>query len=125
VQVLPGSANLFGGYGVILKPIPAVTVQAMKFPGAPPGMKMACGENPKYTYAELGRAPQSRMGVVVGYRGRSPRAGTATSGADGQAGQNKSKGGGPRPTLGSKPSPRPWTAGASTYCYRSTILPWC
>jgi imidazolonepropionase-like amidohydrolase len=67
VQVLPGSANLFGGFGVILKPVPAATVQAMKFPDAPPAMKMACGENPKYTYAERGRAPQSRMGSVAGY----------------------------------------------------------
>jgi imidazolonepropionase-like amidohydrolase len=66
-QVLPGSANLFGGFGVILKPVPAATVQAMKFPDAPPGMKMACGENPKYTYAERGRSPQSRMGIVAGY----------------------------------------------------------
>lgn len=67
LQVLPGSTNLFGGFGVILKPVPAVTVQQMKFPDAPAGMKMACGENPKYTYAERGRAPQSRMGIVAGY----------------------------------------------------------
>ncbi len=68
LQVLPGSANLFGGYGVVLKPVSAATPQAMKFPDAPAGMKMACGENPKYTYAELGRAPKSRMGIVAGYR---------------------------------------------------------
>jgi imidazolonepropionase-like amidohydrolase len=100
VQVLPGSANLFGGYGVILKPIPAVTVQAMKFPGAPPGMKMACGENPKYTYAELGRAPQSRMGVVAGYEQalESARRHRDERPRDGQGkDKNKSKGGGPRP----------------------------
>lgn len=68
VQVLPGSANLFGGQSIILKTLPAPTVQGMTFPDAPAGMKMACGENPKYTYAERGRAPQSRMGIVAGYR---------------------------------------------------------
>ena len=47
LQVLPGSVNLFGGRGVVLKPISAVTMQAMKFPGAPYSLKMACGENPK------------------------------------------------------------------------------
>lgn len=67
VQVLPGSANLFGGQAAVLKTLPAPTVQAMTFPDAPAGMKMACGENPKYTYAERGRAPQSRMGIVAGY----------------------------------------------------------
>jgi imidazolonepropionase-like amidohydrolase len=46
LQVLPGSANLFGGRSVVLKNVPARTVQGMKFPGAPYGLKMACGENP-------------------------------------------------------------------------------
>ncbi len=68
IQVLPGSVNLFGGYSVVLKNVPARTPQAMKFPGAPPGMKMACGENPKYNYSELGRAPRTRMGIVAGYQ---------------------------------------------------------
>jgi imidazolonepropionase-like amidohydrolase len=47
LQILPGSANLFGGRSVTLKNVPARTMQAMKFPGAPYGLKMACGENPK------------------------------------------------------------------------------
>jgi hypothetical protein len=34
----------------------------MKFPGAPYGMKMACGENPKRVYGGRGRAPSTRMG---------------------------------------------------------------
>jgi len=34
----------------------------MKFPGAPHGMKMACGENPKRVYGGKGRAPSTRMG---------------------------------------------------------------
>jgi len=40
----------------------------MKFPGAPWGLKMACGENPKRVYGEKGQAPSTRMGNVAGYR---------------------------------------------------------
>ncbi len=68
VQVLPGSANLFGGRGVVLHNVPATTVQAKKFPGAPASLKMACGENPKYNYGDNGRFPSSRMGNMAGYR---------------------------------------------------------
>ncbi|KAB7772827.1 amidohydrolase [Xanthomonas sp. LMG 12462] len=67
LQVLPGSANLVGGRGVTLKNVPATTYQAMKFPGAPWGLKMACGENPKRVYGEKG-GPSTRMGNVAGYR---------------------------------------------------------
>ena len=66
--ILPGSANLFGGRGVTLKNVPAVTVQQMKFPGAPYTLKMACGENPKERYGSRGRAPATRMGNVAGFR---------------------------------------------------------
>ncbi len=73
LQILPGSANLFGGRGVILKNVPGRTVQDMKFPGAPYTLKMACGENPKRVYgygsgATPGGAPYSRMGNMAGYR---------------------------------------------------------
>ncbi|WP_417317195.1 amidohydrolase [Emcibacter sp.] len=64
LQVLPGSSNLFGGLGVVLKNIPSVTAQAMKFPGAPYGLKLACGENPK-NYGMEGQAPGSRMGNMA------------------------------------------------------------
>ena len=67
LQVLPGSANLIGGRGVTLKNVPATTYQAMKFPGAPWGLKMACGENPKRVYGQKG-GPATRMGNVAGYR---------------------------------------------------------
>jgi imidazolonepropionase-like amidohydrolase len=66
-QILPGSANLFGGRGVVLKVVPSRTVQGMKFPGAKYGLKMACGENPKRVYGERG-GPSTRMGNVAGYR---------------------------------------------------------
>ncbi|WP_186402989.1 amidohydrolase [Sphingopyxis sp. P1IMeth2] len=62
LQILPGSANLIGGRSVVLKNVPARTVQGMKFPGAPYGMKMACGENPKRVYGSKGRMPSTRMG---------------------------------------------------------------
>jgi imidazolonepropionase-like amidohydrolase len=68
LQVLPGSANLIGGRGVTLRNVHATSVQAMKFPGAPHGLKMACGENPKRVYGGKGRAPSTRMGNVAGYR---------------------------------------------------------
>jgi imidazolonepropionase-like amidohydrolase len=68
LQVLPGSSDLFGGRGVVLKNVPALTVQQMEFPGAMPSLKMACGENPKYTFGESGRFPSSEMGNVAGYR---------------------------------------------------------
>ena len=74
MEILPGSANLFGGRGVIIKNVPATTAQGMKFPGAPYTLKMACGENPKRVYgygnggSGPGGKPYSRMGNVAGYR---------------------------------------------------------
>lgn len=65
LQILPGSANLFGGRSVTLKNVYANTVQGMKFPGAPYGLKMACGENPKRTYGGRGQMPQTRMGNMA------------------------------------------------------------
>ena len=66
--ILPGSGNLFGGRAVVLKNIPSVTTQGMKFPGAPYSLKMACGENPKRVYGSKGRFPSTEMGNVLGYR---------------------------------------------------------
>ncbi len=69
LQILPGSANLIGGRSVVLKNVPSVTYQGMKFPGAPQGLKMACGENPKRVYgADKNTFPSTRMGNVAGYR---------------------------------------------------------
>ena len=67
LQILPGSANLIGGRGVTLKNVSSVTYQGMKFPGAPWGLKMACGENPKRVYGGKG-GPSTRMGNMAGYR---------------------------------------------------------
>ena len=67
-HVLPGSANLFGGRGTTFKNISQNTIQAMKFPGAPHSLKMACGENPKRVYGNRRQSPSTRMGNMAGYR---------------------------------------------------------
>ena len=68
MQVLPGSGNLIGGRGVTLKNVYSNSYQGMKFPGAPHGMKMACGENPKRVYGERKQLPMTRMGNMAAYR---------------------------------------------------------
>lgn len=69
LQILPGSANLIGGRTVTVKNVYAHDVMAMKFPGAPHGLKMACGENPKRVYGQMKQQfPSTRMGNVAGYR---------------------------------------------------------
>ncbi|WP_156255015.1 amidohydrolase [Sandarakinorhabdus oryzae] len=65
MHVLPGSANLFGGRGVTLKPVYGRSVQEMKFPGAPYSLKMACGENPKRVYGSRNQMPSTRMGNIA------------------------------------------------------------
>ena len=68
LHVLPGSANLFGGRSVTVKNVHSVTYQGMKFPDAPHGLKMACGENPKRVYGNRRQMPSTRMGNVAGWR---------------------------------------------------------
>lgn len=69
LQVLPGSANLIGGRGVVLQVVPARGSRAMRFPGAPETVKLACGENPKRVYGEgKNSAPSTRMGNLRGQR---------------------------------------------------------
>ena len=68
LQVLPGSANLFGGRSVVVKNVHSITYQGMKFPDAPQGLKMACGENPKRVYGSDKKFPSTRMGNVAGWR---------------------------------------------------------
>jgi imidazolonepropionase-like amidohydrolase len=40
----------------------------MKLPGAPYGIKLACGENPKRVYGQKPQGPSTRMGNMAGYR---------------------------------------------------------
>lgn len=68
IQVLPGSANLIGGRAVTLKLRRATTAAEMRFAGAPSGLKMACGENPKRVYGERKQAPSTRMGNLAAQR---------------------------------------------------------
>jgi imidazolonepropionase-like amidohydrolase len=68
LQILPGSANLFGGRGVTVRNVPSVTMQGMKFPNAPYGLKMACGENPSRVYGGRNQSPATGMGNMAGYR---------------------------------------------------------
>ncbi|MGB1701441.1 MAG: amidohydrolase, partial [Nannocystaceae bacterium] len=62
LMALPGSGNLIGGRGVTLHTVPHRGSRAMRYPGAPDGVKMACGENPKRVYGTRNSSPQTRMG---------------------------------------------------------------
>lgn len=68
LQILPGSGNVIGGRSFTVHMLPGGSARAMRFPGAPEGMKMACGENPKRVYGEMHREPMSRMGTVAQMR---------------------------------------------------------
>jgi imidazolonepropionase-like amidohydrolase len=76
LQILPGSTPLFSGRSVIVKPVAAPDVYAMKFPGAKQGLKMSCGENAKSYFGEKGEAPNSRQGEIAIVRGAFLRAQT-------------------------------------------------
>ena len=65
IQVLPGSGNLIGGRAVTLKLRRATSSRAMHFRGAPDGLKMACGENPKRVYGDRKQKPMTRMGNLA------------------------------------------------------------
>jgi len=68
VLVLPGSANIIGGEGVVLKLIPGALLSKMKMPEAPRQLKMAMGENPKRVYGGKGQFPSTRMGTMAKLR---------------------------------------------------------
>jgi len=68
MQILPGSGNLIGGRGVTVKNVPSRTAEGMKFPGAPAGLKMACGENPRRVYGQRNQQPSTRMGNIAVFR---------------------------------------------------------
>jgi imidazolonepropionase-like amidohydrolase len=63
VQVLPGSANVIGGTGVVIKTAPKPTVDDMVVV-EPSGMKVAFGENPMGVYGKNKVLPSTRMGVA-------------------------------------------------------------
>jgi len=64
-QILPGSANVIGGTGVVVKTAPKVIVDDMVLRN-PSGMKVAFGENPRRVYGvEQKKMPSTRMGVAA------------------------------------------------------------
>lgn len=63
-QILPGSANVIGGSGVVIKTAPKTTVDQMILRN-PSGMKIAFGENPMRVYGVQKKVmPSTRMGVA-------------------------------------------------------------
>jgi imidazolonepropionase-like amidohydrolase len=63
-QIVPGSANVIGGHGVVVKTAPKTTVDQMVIRN-PSGMKIAFGENPMRVYGvEAKKMPSTRMGVA-------------------------------------------------------------
>ncbi len=65
--ILPGSANLIGGHGYTVQMRLGRTAEEARFPGAPPTIKMACGENPKRIYGEKG-VLLTRMAEYAAFR---------------------------------------------------------
>lgn len=62
VQILPGSANVIGGQGAVLKTSGHVVDQMVR--RQPSGLKVAFGENPKNVYKGLKMSPSTRMAVA-------------------------------------------------------------
>jgi imidazolonepropionase-like amidohydrolase len=60
--LLHGSANMIGGQAVVIKHKYGASRDAMLFPGAPPSIKFASGENPKRVYGTREQVPSTRMG---------------------------------------------------------------
>ena len=63
VQILPGSANVIGGTGVVIKTRPRPTIDDMVLRD-PLGMKIAFGENPRRVYGDRKQLPSTKMGVA-------------------------------------------------------------
>jgi imidazolonepropionase-like amidohydrolase len=63
VQILPGSANVIGGTGVVVKTKKQPTIDDMVVL-EPSGMKIAFGENPRRVYGDKKQLPSTRMGVA-------------------------------------------------------------
>ncbi len=59
----PGSANVVGGTGVVVKTAGRVTEEMIV--RDPAGLKAALGENPKYVYGEQKKMPMTRMGTAA------------------------------------------------------------
>lgn len=62
----PGSGNVIGGTGVVIK-LAGCTLDEMLVPGTE-SMKMALGENPKRVYGKQNKFPSTRMGNAAALR---------------------------------------------------------
>ncbi|MCX7653286.1 MAG: amidohydrolase [Fervidobacterium sp.] len=63
VMIVPGSANVIGGQGAILKfKSNIVDYCVLK---SPAGLKMATGENPKRVYGDMKKMPSTRLGIAA------------------------------------------------------------
>ena len=60
--LLHGSANMIGGQALVMKHKYGLDREQMLFPGAPPSIKFASGENPKRVYGSRQQMPATRMG---------------------------------------------------------------
>jgi len=72
INVLHGSANVIGGQNAVIKLRWGSSPRDLVFQGAPRGIKMALGENPKRANARATGAPRypgTRMGVEATLRG--------------------------------------------------------
>jgi len=58
----PGSGNVIGGTGVVLKTAGKVVDKMLL--REPAGLKVAFGENPKFVYGEQKKMPMTRMGIA-------------------------------------------------------------
>lgn len=65
IMVLPGSANVIGGQGAVMKLRLGRSAEEMLFDEAPRILKIAVGENPKAAYGGRGQMPGTRMGVMA------------------------------------------------------------
>lgn len=63
VFTCPGSANVVGGTGVVIKTAGRVVDEMIV--REPAGLKAALGENPKFTYGEQKKMPMTRMGTAA------------------------------------------------------------
>ena len=64
-MILPGSGNLIGGQGVVVKNRVGDSLDRMVVADAPVAVKFAIGENPVRTYGARKQLPSSRMGTAA------------------------------------------------------------
>ena len=60
--LLHGSADMIGGQAVVIKNKYGLDRDQMLFPGAPPSIKFASGENPERVFGDRKQMPSTRMG---------------------------------------------------------------